>query len=540
MVAWLLSGCVFLVLYPYLIYPALLVLAESLQRLRRRWVEVGRSVEASCENVAASLPSVSVLIAAHNEAGCIAEKLHNTLALDYPPALLEVWVGSDGSTDDTEQIVRAVAAVHPQRRIFVSAAPRAGKAAVLNRLAELARGRMLLLTDANTRVDSQALRRLVAAVRGPSVAGACGRLLLRPAPGGAAEESGYWRLENLLKWYESRLGASAGLNGGLYLLRSHCWLPLPPGVVVDDLVVALLQLARGRQLPFVVDAVGEEDAVDGAGERRRRVRIAAGNWQSAGLLWRVVRRGGLQAWVLASHKLARWLAPVPMVVGGAAALWLIARTGPVMAASVVGLATALVLHPPRRPRLLSRWIGLARSFVVMNLALAQGALRALRGTQQATWQRTERLPARAAEAMPTHLARQEGVMAATTGPGEQLPLHPRRGPRTAIERGPVEEPVQLEPLGQEHWWEGGGDTAAEECDANVGGASATAGLDSGGAVGVRLGRAVGRPGYEYADAAGAEVGPDLLLPRELSLEESPSPEELLRREQERWLSEGGA
>jgi len=76
-------------------------------------------------------------------------------------------------------------------------------------------------------------------------------------------------------------------------------------------------------------------------------------------------------------------------------------------------------------------------------------------------------------------------------------------PRTAIDRGPArEEFVELDQQRPEALPEAGGDTGGMDIDSNVGGAAASAGLDSGGAVGVRRGLAVGRPGFEY------DLGPE--------------------------------
>ena len=115
-----------------------------------------------------------------------------------------------------------------------------------------------------------------------------------------------------------------------------------------------------------------------------------------------------------------------------------------------------------------------------------------------------------------------------------------RLPRTAIDRGPVEEPLDLDPFGTEHWAEAGGDSAASDCDANVGGASATAGRDSGGAVGVRRGRAVGTPGFEYDDVGSGEADESDIQVAPTRPEEELTLEEILEQEESaRWEGEGG-
>ena len=85
---WLSAGLVF---YTYAGYPLVVWLLS-------RWL--GRRVEVPVGNDA-DLPSVSLLIAAYNEEAVIEERVRNALAMDYPPAKLEIVVGSDGSTDGT-------------------------------------------------------------------------------------------------------------------------------------------------------------------------------------------------------------------------------------------------------------------------------------------------------------------------------------------------------------------------------------------------------------------------------------------------------
>ncbi|MBK6911579.1 MAG: glycosyltransferase [bacterium] len=61
------------------------------------------------------LPSVALLIAAYNESLVIARKIGNSFAQDYPQEKLEIIVGSDGSTDGTDEIVKSF--VDPRLRL---------------------------------------------------------------------------------------------------------------------------------------------------------------------------------------------------------------------------------------------------------------------------------------------------------------------------------------------------------------------------------------------------------------------------------------
>src|SRR5690349_1591778 len=103
-------------------------------------------------------PAVSVIVAAHDEAGVIERKLENTLGLDYPRARLDVIVASDGSTDATNALV----ARHPAPEVRLLALPRGGKNATLNRAVQAAAAGLLVFTDADAMLHPDALRRLVA------------------------------------------------------------------------------------------------------------------------------------------------------------------------------------------------------------------------------------------------------------------------------------------------------------------------------------------------------------------------------------------
>lgn len=393
-------ACAALVAWTYALYPLALALWGALCGLgeSHRWL-AGRGERRRAPLDAAALPTVSLLIAAHDEEAVIGEKIVNSLALDYPPDRLEIWIGADGCTDRTEEIVRACA----DPRVRLSSAPRAGKAAVLNRLAALAQGDVLVMSDANTRVEPGALRALVRhfGATGVRAAGservglACGRLRLFNPRCTAYEESAYWKYENLIKFLESRFGLVMGANGALYAMPRALWRPLPPGTVVDDFAAALGVLARGRAVVYEPEAVAHEETTeDYRREFRRRARIAAGNFQALIAFRHLLlpRAGGIAA-ALWSHKVVRWLAPLLLAgaLGSSAALALDGRGGyaAILGAQIAFYAAAAAGSLGLGGRL-GRAASAARYFVTMNAALVVGLWRFVRGTQRAAWERTAR------------------------------------------------------------------------------------------------------------------------------------------------------
>jgi cellulose synthase/poly-beta-1,6-N-acetylglucosamine synthase-like glycosyltransferase len=371
-----------LLVQTYVLYPGWLWLLDRLGRGRGR--EPGQPEPTWW-------PTVTLVVAAHDEASCIAEKLENSLALDYPPDRFEVVIGSDGSTDGTDAIVQA----HPDPRVRLSAAPRAGKTSVLNRCIPQARGELVVLSDANTRIDPRALKALVRHFQDPAVGAVCGRLQLYNPRRAEFEESAYWRYESWLKAMEGRQGAVVGANGGLYAIRRVHYRPLPPSTIVDDFVIALRLLEQGQRVLYEPEALAwEETTEDDAREFGRRVRIAAGNFQSLGLVPGLLSPlRGFPAFAFWSHKVLRWVAPGLMAVAFLANLALLGHPlyRATMAAQLAFYLLASLGRTGLGPVALRRLAGLAFYFVAMNLALVVGFWRFVRHAQAAAWERTARV-----------------------------------------------------------------------------------------------------------------------------------------------------
>lgn len=337
------------------------------------------------------LPSVSLVVAAYNEASCIQQKLENSLALNYPAEKFEVLIGSDGSSDGTDDIVRRCT----DARVRLSPAPRAGKTTVLNRCVPAARGDIVVLSDANTMIDAEAVRKLVRHFDDPEVGAVCGKLKLYNPTKQDYEESAYWSYESLIKFYEGKRGSVVGANGGLYAIRRTLFQQLPPSTIVDDFVIPLRILEKGFKVVYEAEAVATEETTEDYGkEFGRRARIAAGNFQSLrmvpGLL---LPTAGFPAFAFWSHKLLRWCAPALMGVALLANLFLLDSVFYRLTLFAQALFYALaylgkvgVLKRGTAKRVAS----VAYYFVTMNLAIVVGFWRFLRNSQRAAWDRTAR------------------------------------------------------------------------------------------------------------------------------------------------------
>lgn len=373
--------CIGTVAYSYAIYPILLYVLT-------KW----RHTTPAPNTTSDTYPLVSVLVAAHNEERDIGKKIENTLASDYPSEQVEVVIASDGSSDRTAEIVRQFSSSRVRLFDYES---RRGKSAVLNATIPELNSEIVVLSDANTLFEPDAISRLVRWFMDTKVDTVCGRLVLMDPATGQNVDSLYWRYETFLKKREARLDALLGANGAIYAIRLGRYVPIPDNTIVDDFVIPLLaKLHHGGRIVYDETAIAVEETPAAIGsEFRRRTRIGTGGYQSLALLWRLLHpRFGWTAFSLFSHKVLRWIAPF-LLLGALSTnsflldehLYLFTMIGQVLfyAASFVGVRVRGRAFPFK----LLRLVGM---FTSMNAALFVGFFRWLTMPQTGTWQRTSR------------------------------------------------------------------------------------------------------------------------------------------------------
>jgi glycosyltransferase involved in cell wall biosynthesis len=268
-------------------------------------------------------PSVTLVVAAHNEAGEIDGRLENLLSLDYPRDRLEIVVGSDGSDDGTAERARAHERVGLR---VVEFASRRGKPSVLNALVEAARGEIVVLADARQRFDHGALRALVAPFADPEVGAVTGELT-QAEGSGAAVATGmglYWRWERSIRRSEGRASSVVGATGAIYALRRELFEPLPADTILDDVLVPMRIVRRGHRVVFESRARAYDRAAgSAAGEFSRKVRTISGNFQLfTRERWLLGFRNPLWFQTV-SHKGLRLLTPALLLLALAANLLLV-------------------------------------------------------------------------------------------------------------------------------------------------------------------------------------------------------------------------
>ncbi len=339
--------------------------------------------------VAPISPLVSLVIPAYNEGHVIAQKLDNSLALDYPRQQLEILVVSDGSSDDTNQVVAAFAASGVQ---LLFEPPRRGKIAALNRAVPLTRGEIIVFSDANAMLSPDTLRHLVrnfADERVACVGGA--KRVERDQATSARGESAYWRYESHLKRCDSAVGAAMGAAGELFAVRRERYIAVQEDSLIEDFELSLRLVQAGWRVVFEPMAVAWEQASPSlSAEWRRRTRIAAGGFQSIVRLTGMLNPFlGLRFFQYLSHRVLRWLAPLFMIaalVSNAALCslpfyrWTLAAQALFYLAGVAGYFLA-------RRGLHWRPLQMIFYFCFTNAAALVGFYRYLSRSQPVTWKK---------------------------------------------------------------------------------------------------------------------------------------------------------
>ncbi|ELY54576.1 family 2 glycosyl transferase [Natronococcus amylolyticus DSM 10524] len=376
----LLLVAVLLLVHSYFLYIPLLAL-------------LARLTPTPDSSVPDSLPSVALVIAAYNEEDIIAEKIENSLELEYPDDRLSIVVFSDASSDRTDEIVRSYA---DEGVDLVRIEGRVGKTECQNRVADAVDEEIVVFSDANSMYEPAAIRELVASF-GPDVGCVVGELKYRDSSD-VDGESIYWRYESLIKRLESAVGSSVTGNGAIYAVRNSSYVPLRRGAI-SDFAEPLAIVANGERVAYTADAVAwesTEETVDD--ELDRRSRIVTRSWHTvannAGLLNPV--RYPVFSFQLLSHKVLRWLSPILLAVALLSNLALVlVSTSPIYLALLgaqltfyaLALAGAALDRTSLSPPTL---VHVPHFFLVANYGMLVGLWNFLRRENIVTWNTTAR------------------------------------------------------------------------------------------------------------------------------------------------------
>ncbi len=252
-------------------------------------------------------PSVSVILAARNEAKCIGPKIENLLSLDYPSDKLQIIVTSDGSTDGTDRIVESFAS---RGVLLVRLDKPNGKASAINEAVRCATGEVLLFCDARQVVDPQAISALVSCLADPSVGSVSGELDMDNAKGPGA----YWKYEKAIRYAESRMDSVPGVTGALHAIRRDLFRPIPRDLILDDMFTPLQIMLKGHRVVLEAEAKVYDSEADTKNEFKRKARTLAGNYQLLTNLPELLNPMKNRIfWQFLSHKVLRLVCPFALV-----------------------------------------------------------------------------------------------------------------------------------------------------------------------------------------------------------------------------------
>lgn len=336
-----------------------------------------------------SLPSVSFIIPAHNEATEIENKLHNLLATDYPSQRIEILVGNDGSTDGTNDIVKRYA----DRGVrLITSTEQLGKSGIQNELVNRASGTVLVFTDADCTLASDALKCLVSNLADPSV----GLVTAKPSYSNAEEtavtknESLYLRYESWLRAQESERGLLAMASGSLFAMRRSLWQPLD-GNVGDDFVLPLQIAVQGfhnvlDNRALVSTRLGQNEP---GAMMRLKVRIISKDLRGLmanNIVLNPFRAGRFSIGVW-SHKLLRWMVPYFLLLMLLANIFSLHSIGYWIMLTVQLAFYGVAIAGLSRLQQRFPW-SVASSFCLVNTAAFLGTLHYLRGGTMGRWKPT--------------------------------------------------------------------------------------------------------------------------------------------------------
>ena len=301
--------CLILCVYTYVGYGILLYLLVLLKRLVK-----GKPQQMALP-ADSQLPDVAFMVCAYNEQDVIEMKMQNIRELDYPKDKLHViWV-TDGSSDNTNEYLKA----YPDVKIVFSP-ERRGKTAALNHGISQVKSEITVMTDANTMVNREAIREIVRCMQDPQVACVAGekRVLSRHEGEIAAEGEGlYWKYESTLKRLDSELYSAMGAAGELNAIRTKLYEPMPETALLDDFVMSMRMIEQGYKIAYTSDAYAMEyGSANLEEESKRKRRIAAGGLQSSWWLRSMMNpfKNFVVAFQFVSHRVLRWsITPIAMM-----------------------------------------------------------------------------------------------------------------------------------------------------------------------------------------------------------------------------------
>ena len=380
-----------IVFYTYLGYGILLYI---IIRLKRLFAGAPRKAAVPAD---ADLPTITLLICAYNEEDVVAEKMANTLAIDYPREKFRIMWVTDGSTDNTNELLKA----YPEVDVVFSRERRGKTAALKHGLQEL-QTRYVAFTDANTMINPGAIKEIARLFTDPTVGCVSGekRVAARKEGEMAAEGEGlYWRYESTLKRWDSELFSAMGAAGELYAVDPQLVRDVPNNALLDDFMMSMYIVQDGKRIAYTADAYAQEyGSANIFEESKRKRRIAAGGLQSIWWLRSLLNpiKYPLVSFQYISHRVLRWsVTPIAMVILLVINILLsVTRAGlffdVILALQLLFYLSAFIGWLLARHGVKNKLLYTAYYFVFMNLNVFRGMAYLSSHNQSGAWEKAKR------------------------------------------------------------------------------------------------------------------------------------------------------
>lgn len=382
---WVLIG---LAVYAYAVYPLLIA---AIARLKRNQPQ---------PPLPETLPHVTLFVTAFNEEQFVDEKIANSHTLDYPADRLHlVWV-TDGSDDNTNQLL----AKYPDVKVFFEP-ERRGKVHAMKRGLQLIDTDIVIFTDANTMLSAESVKEMVRLFENPQIGCVAGEKRISSDSRQNAASSGegaYWRYESWIKRNDATAGSAIGAAGELFAMRRSLYQPISDNTLLDDFEISLRIALTGYKIGYSPRACAIERPSANIGEEmKRKVRIAAGSFQT------MLRLGGLfnffshpmLTFQYVSHKVLRWvLVPLAMVLIIPLNIYFCVINNFsisniytwTLAALILFYVATFVGFALQNKKLNASWIYIPYYFFLANKAMWLGFWRFCRNKQSVNWERAKR------------------------------------------------------------------------------------------------------------------------------------------------------
>ena len=377
--------CLAIVIYSYVGYGIILYILVKIKKILSKKTKYDIDF----------LPEVTLVVPCFNEADYIEDKIINSLNLDYPKNKIEFIFISDGSTDDTPQRIKKYNEI-----LALHESPRNGKAAAMNRAMTHVKTPIVIFCDANTHLNKEAIKELVKHYKDPNVGAVTGekRIIQKDKENASTAGEGiYWKYESFLKQLDSDFYTIVGAAGELMSYRTELYTELPKDTLLDDLTQSMQIALQGYRVIYEKNAYAAETASANVGEElKRKIRIAAGAWQSMtrlGIAFNPFHNLKLR-FLFISHRVSRWtLAPFSLLILIILNILLFNVSliyNLLLFVQVLFYAAALMGWYFENKKIKIKILFVPYYFFIMNLCMYLGLARFLKGKQSVSWERSKR------------------------------------------------------------------------------------------------------------------------------------------------------